>query len=129
MVRVQVQTDSDEIHERIEADPDGYIKLGDEYAGETVSIAVVERDQGVGRYGGVKDFALERLENVSGGVVPKDDVYQAYVTFCEENAIDPLSKNYFSEGLLSLSEFDVDTTRRHVDERLTYCYTGIQIDE
>lgn len=39
-----VETDSDELHEEITADSRGRVTLGSEYAGETVSVAVVERE-------------------------------------------------------------------------------------
>lgn len=43
-MRILIETDSDELHEDIKADSRGRITLGSEYAGETVSVAVVERE-------------------------------------------------------------------------------------
>lgn len=44
-MKVLVEADSDDIHEEITADGRGRITLGSEYAGETVSVAVVEREE------------------------------------------------------------------------------------
>lgn len=43
-MEILVNTDSDELHEELKADSRGRITLGKEYAGELVSVAVVERD-------------------------------------------------------------------------------------
>ncbi len=43
-MKVLVETDSDELHEDLNADGRGRITLGSEYAGETVTLAVVERE-------------------------------------------------------------------------------------
>lgn len=43
-MRILVETDSDELHEQLRADSRGRITLGSDYAGETVSVAVVDRD-------------------------------------------------------------------------------------
>jgi len=42
-MRILIESDSDELHEELTADSRGRITLGSEYAGETVSVAVVER--------------------------------------------------------------------------------------
>lgn len=44
MVEIHVKTDSDDLHEELTADGRGRITLGSEYAGEVVSVAVVERE-------------------------------------------------------------------------------------
>lgn len=44
-MEVLVETDTDEIVEELTADGRGRITLGSEYAGETVSVAVVEREE------------------------------------------------------------------------------------
>jgi len=44
-LKVLVETDSDELHEELTADARGRITLGSEYAGEAVSVAVVDREQ------------------------------------------------------------------------------------
>lgn len=43
-MKVLIETDSDELHEELKADSRGRITLGSEYAGETVSVAVVDRE-------------------------------------------------------------------------------------
>lgn len=43
-MKVYVETDSDELVEEIKADARGRVTLGSEYADETISIAVVERE-------------------------------------------------------------------------------------
>lgn len=43
-MKVLVETDTDELLEGVKADGRGRITLGSEYAGEVVSVAVVERD-------------------------------------------------------------------------------------
>ena len=43
-MKVLVETDTDEIHEEVTADSRGRITLGSSYAGKTVSVAVVERE-------------------------------------------------------------------------------------
>jgi len=43
-MRILIESDSDELHEEVTADSRGRITLGSEYAGETVSVAVVERE-------------------------------------------------------------------------------------
>lgn len=43
-MKTLIESDSDEIHEQLKADNRGRITLGSEYAGETVSVAVVERE-------------------------------------------------------------------------------------
>ncbi len=43
-MQVLIETDTDEIVEEVTADGRGRITLGSEYAGETVSVAVVERE-------------------------------------------------------------------------------------
>jgi hypothetical protein len=48
-MRVLVETDSDELHEQLRADSRGRITLGSDYAGETVSVAVVDRDADIDR--------------------------------------------------------------------------------
>lgn len=48
-MRVIVETDSDELHEQLRADSRGRITLGSDYAGETVSVAVVERAADIDR--------------------------------------------------------------------------------
>jgi hypothetical protein len=48
-MRVLVETDSDELHEQLRADSRGRITLGSDYAGETVSVAVVGRDADIDR--------------------------------------------------------------------------------
>jgi len=44
-MEVLVKTDSDELIEEVTADSRGRITLGSDYANETVSVAVVEREQ------------------------------------------------------------------------------------
>jgi len=44
-MKVLIETDSDELHEELKVDSRGRITLGSDYAGETVSVAVVERTQ------------------------------------------------------------------------------------
>jgi len=43
VVTVLVKSDSEEVHEELRADSRGRVTLGSEYAGETVTLAVVER--------------------------------------------------------------------------------------
>jgi hypothetical protein len=43
-MRVLVETENDDIEENLKADDRGRITLGSEYANETVSVAVVDRD-------------------------------------------------------------------------------------
>lgn len=45
MTKVLIESDTDELHERLSADGRGRITLGSEYAGETVTVAVVERTE------------------------------------------------------------------------------------
>lgn len=44
-LKVLIETDTDEIHEELKADARGRITLGKEYAGEIVTVAVVEKDE------------------------------------------------------------------------------------
>jgi len=44
-MQVLIETDTDEIVEEVTADGRGRITLGSQYAGEEVSVAVVEREQ------------------------------------------------------------------------------------
>lgn len=44
-MKILVESDSDELHEDVTADSRGRITLGAAYAGETVSVAVVEREE------------------------------------------------------------------------------------
>lgn len=44
MVKIMIESDSDELHEELTADSRGRITLGSEYAGEVVSVAVIERE-------------------------------------------------------------------------------------
>jgi len=44
-MEVLIKTDTDEIVEEVTADGRGRITLGSEYAGEEVSVAVVEREE------------------------------------------------------------------------------------
>lgn len=44
-MKIFVETDSDELLEELNADGRGRITLGSEYAGETVSVAVVKREE------------------------------------------------------------------------------------
>lgn len=43
-MKVLIESDSEELHEELKADSRGRITLGSEYADETVSVAVVNRD-------------------------------------------------------------------------------------
>lgn len=43
-MKVFIDTDTDELIEGLKADGRGRITLGSEYAGETVSVAIVERE-------------------------------------------------------------------------------------
>lgn len=43
-MKVIVETDTGEIHEELKADSRGRITLGRDYAGEVVSVAVVDTD-------------------------------------------------------------------------------------
>lgn len=43
-MKILIESDSDELHEKLKADSRGRITLGSEYAGGIVSVAVVERE-------------------------------------------------------------------------------------
>ena len=43
-MKILIESDSEELHEELKADSRGRITLGSEYAGETVSVAVVNRE-------------------------------------------------------------------------------------
>ena len=43
-MKVLIESDSEELHEELKADSRGRITLGSEYADETVSVAVVSRE-------------------------------------------------------------------------------------
>ena len=45
MVKVLIETETDEIVEQVTADSRGRITLGSSFAGETLSVAVVEREE------------------------------------------------------------------------------------
>lgn len=45
-MKILVETDDDELVKDVKADGRGRVTLGSEYAGETVSVAVVEREDG-----------------------------------------------------------------------------------
>jgi hypothetical protein len=44
-MKVLVEADSEELHEQLKADSRGRINLGAEYAGETVTVAVLEVEE------------------------------------------------------------------------------------
>jgi hypothetical protein len=43
-MKILIESDSEELHEELKADSRGRITLGSEYAGETVSVAVINRE-------------------------------------------------------------------------------------
>ena len=43
-MKILIESDSEELHEELKADSRGRITLGSEYADETVSVAVVNRE-------------------------------------------------------------------------------------
>jgi hypothetical protein len=45
VVKVLTETDHDDIHEQLKADSRGRVNLGTEYAGKTVSVAVLEVEE------------------------------------------------------------------------------------
>lgn len=130
MVRAETEFDTRNVYDDLQVDDDGRVRIGGEFAGDTVSVIVVERGGYEPGYGhiSVREFAADRLEATVDAVVPKDEVYTAYEAYCDAVlGTDPIPKNTFSQELLALPHLSVEATRRHVDGELTYCYLGMQV--
>jgi hypothetical protein len=74
---------------------------------------------------GLEEFVQTYIEEDADAVVPKDDVYQAYVVCAERHDEPAETKVWFSRNLRDLIEFE--TSRRRVDGQRVGCYTGIRL--
>ena len=77
------------------------------------------------RSNSVYAFVRNCLERDNDSIVPKDDIYNAYVEFCDWQNLNPLPKNKFSSELQRL--VPVRTTRVKVAGKRTMCWQGIKL--
>ena len=57
------------------------------------------REQYIRASDSVKAFVIERVIEEAGNVVPKDDVYAAYIEYCQRNKLPTVAKHAFSANM------------------------------
>ena len=77
------------------------------------------------RSNSVYAFVVDCLERDADYYETKDDVYNAYVEYCEENDFPPLSKNVFAQELQK--HIQVRTERKKIGGSRVYVWKGVRL--
>jgi len=75
----------------------------------------------------VKAFAMDCIEQKAGNVIPKDDVYNAFIQYCQELNLPTVPKNSFS---MKLSQHvpNIQTERKRIKGQRVMCWRDIQLN-
>lgn len=76
---------------------------------------------------GVSTFAELFLDANGDTQIPKDDLYDAYLTWGKKHGIDTTGKAWFSRRLGNCIEFE--TSRSRIDDDRVNCYTGFGLTD
>jgi len=98
-----------------------------EIKGEPTRTETVEKamEMWMRRANSVYAFVQDCIERDPQGFETKDDVYNAYVEFCEENNLKPLSKNIFSQELQKYIR--LTTGRKKIGGERVYVWYEIKL--
>lgn len=71
---------------------------------------------------------MDRVRFQAGNVIPKDEVYQAFIRYCQEKHLPTLAKNIFS---MKLSEHvpNLSPTGKRIHGKMIRCWRDIEISE
>lgn len=74
----------------------------------------------------IKAFAMDCIERVAGSVVPKDEVYEAFIKYCQKHNLPTCAKNRFA---MKLPEYvpGITSTRKTVNKKQVYAWRDIQL--
>jgi putative DNA primase/helicase len=76
----------------------------------------------------VKAFAMDCIEYKAGNVISKDEVYKAFLEYCEKMRLPTCAKNIFSMKLPQHVP-NIQTTKKRVGDKRVECWRDITIME